>query len=262
MDTALRFPSTGPDLEQIRRNPYTPAPHLVNNGGKILDHPTFISIYYGQYWNGAKGKAEASYLDSFGDFLVHSPHMATWAEYGVKSANYGGSSLVRGSGARTIGEEEIRQIVAAEIQNKAVISPDGQTVYTVYLPPGTELRASDGTSSYDGMGGYHGSYVDKFGTPVYYAAIVYSHGENGVQFSAQARDNITIASSHEWTEAATDPDVNRDEPGWYDNRYGEIGDIPISMGLPSNQIWGRMGGYAVQKEWSNKDHVAELVPKK
>ena len=140
--------------------------------------------------------------------------------------------------------------------------PDGETVYTVYLPPGAELRASDGISSYDGMGGYHGSFLDENDIPVYYAAITYSQGANGVPFTPKSLDNITIATSHEWAEAATDPDVNRDTLGWYDKRFGEVGDIPINIGLPSKEVWGRLDGFAIQKEWSNKDKKAELVPGK
>lgn len=238
-----------------------PRPHLVNYGGNILENPKLVSVFYGKYWQGAKGKADANYINSFGEYLVRSPHMGTLAEYGIESGEYAGSSFVRGTSDRVIDESEIQNIVYNELRTKSVPAADGETVYTVFLPPGTELLASDGTSSYDGMGGYHGSFLDEKGTPVYYAAIVYSAGANGIPFAPSPRDNITIVASHEWAEAATDPDVNRDELAWYDKNYGEVGDIPIAIGLPIGEIWGRLGGYAVQKEWSNRDGVAELEPR-
>ncbi|MFN8390153.1 MAG: hypothetical protein U0136_07690 [Bdellovibrionota bacterium] len=255
--TSVSAATQGPELSAK-----VPPPHLVNHGGKILENPKFVSIYYGPYWTStAKGKSDADYLNHFGEYLVGSPHLGTWEEYGVKSASYGGSTFTRGTPQRVIDEHDVQQIVWNELRGQTVSPADGETVYTVYLPPGMELRAPDDTSSFDGLGGYHGSMLDRNGTPIYYAAIVYSQGENGIPFSEKPRDNITITASHEWAEAATDPDVNRSRIAWYDRNYGEVGDIPIAMGLPPEEIWGRLGGYAIQKEWSNRDNRPELVPK-
>jgi hypothetical protein len=117
-----------------------------------------------------------------------------------------------------------------------------------------------GTSdSRKGLGGFHGSYVDAATKkPVYYSAIVYANEGNGVPFTKNPIDNMTIAASHEWSEAVTDPDVNRGKLGWYDKRFGEIGDIPIMMGFPLSSLWGRMNGCAVQKEWSNSEKAPVL----
>ena len=54
-------------------------------------------------------------------------------------------------------------------------------------------------------------------------------------------DALTSTSSHELCEAVTDPVPGQ---GWYDDVNGEIGDICA---------WkiGKLGGYAVQLEWSN-----------
>lgn len=111
---------------------------------------------------------------------------------------------------------------------------------------------ADGVDSRHGLGGFHGSYTDaNTGKQVYYAVLAYADERNGLQFTENSVDNITIAASHEWTEAVTDPDVNAGKLGWYDRNYGEIGDIPVNLGYPIEQLWGRVDGCAVQKEWSN-----------
>ena len=91
-------------------------------------------------------------------------------------------------------------------------------------------------------------------------ANVYAKDNNGIPFSKNPHDNVTIAASHEWSEAVTDPDVNRGMLGWYDKNYGEIGDIPILLERDFSKMWERLNGLAVQKEWSNTDGVPEVVP--
>jgi hypothetical protein len=164
-----------------------------------------------------------------------------------------------GAGRYGAGEIEIESAVKAALASKQVPAPDGQTVYTVFLDPATVLRSSDGSDSRHGLGGYHGSFVDRSsGKRVYYAALAYAGAGSGVPFTKSARDNTTIAASHEWAEAVTDPDVNAGRLGWYDRDYGEVGDIPLSAGLPLSAAWGRVDGFAVQKEWSERQHAPVL----
>src|SRR5262249_38303159 len=156
-----------------------------------------------------------------------------------------------------------QKLIKQQIAN-GTIKPGDQTVHTIYLPPGTVLKNGTDTSL-NGLGGYHGSYTDpNTGKQVYYAVIAYSKGNNGIDFDGNHKDNISITSSHEWSEAATDPDVavaNRTGQtsgvlGWYDNNYGEIGDIAINISnSPSlSDVWGKVGSFAFQKEWSNKNN--------
>src|SRR5581483_2910287 len=67
-------------------------------------------------------------------------------------------------------------------------------------------------------------------------------------------NNQTSVASHELIEAVTDPDVGQADKdpkklGWYDQKYGEIGDI-------CNAEQGTLPGtkYTVQKEYSNQAH--------
>lgn len=244
----------------IKLDTATSGPDLVNHGGKVLDKMNVAPIYYGSYWGTAAGKADAQYLDGFAKDILHSKYMSVLGQYGAGGGDLLGSDTVAKKAPKTFTEKTIQSIVKAQLKSGAVKQEDGETVYTVYLPPGAVLKAPDGSTSKQGLGGYHGSF-DYNGKKVYYAAICYSQGSNGIDFDGKARDNVSITASHELSEAATDPDVNNGTLGWYDDQYGEIGDIPINMGTPLAQVYGRVDGYAVQKEWSNKDGVAETAAK-
>ena len=236
-------------------------PHLKYYGGKVLKEPKFNSLYYGQYWRSKNGAAERRFNDRFAKNFVGSKHIDVLKEYGVNKAEFTGSRLIPArTTPRSVDELQVKKLIWTEIGAGRAPKPDGETVYTVHLPPGTVLQSSSGYSSLEGVGGYHGSFDLSDGKRVYFAVIAYSQGDNGIPFTANPRDNNSIVTSHEWVEAATDPDVNNGKLGWYDQRYGEIGDIPINQGLPLEKVWGRIGKYAVQKEWSNADGCSEILP--
>ena len=234
------------------------SPKLEYYGGKVLSNPGFVSIYSGTYWQAGKGQNEKNYLDSFGKNIPSSSYASVWKEYYGGVGTYKGSAVSGLPTGSVVKESQIQQIIENEIKNKTVPAADGQTIYTVYLPPKMILSDKSGVTSKDGMGGYHGSFTSKNGKKAYYAAIVYPTDGNGVPFTANPTDNITIAASHEWTEAVTDPDVNAGTPGWYDKSFGEIGDIPINQGMSLKNAFGRIKGFAVQKEWSNKKNAAVI----
>ena len=132
------------------------------------------------------------------------------------------------------------------------------------LNPGTVLDAGNGVTSQQGLGGFHGSYVDVAGKTVYFGVVAYSQGSNGIDFTGRGRDNVTITESHEFDEACTDPDVEQGRLAWYNKKYGEIGDLAVNSGLvPLDKSYVRdAAGYAVQVEWSNADHAFEGVAPK
>ncbi len=236
-------------------------PHLEYRGGKVLQNPSIVSMYYGSYWNTNAGKADAQYENSFAKYLGSSRYTSLWAQYGVGKGSFAGSTTIdTKSTPKSVNDLALRQIISQQIASGTVPKPDGKTVYTVFLPPNAVLKAPGDVNSRQGLGGYHGSF-DLNGKRVYYAAIVYSKGSNGIDFGSSPRDNISIVASHEWTEAATDPDVNNGQLGWYDDNLGEVADIPINQGLDLDEVYGRLGKYAVQKIWSNIDGRNELSAK-
>jgi hypothetical protein len=229
-------------------------------GGRVLEEPKFVSLYAGSYWKTAAGTRDRSKLSDCSESVPAGPHSTVWNEYGVSKGEFLGSATIPlAKSHRFVTERDVQSLVAGAIRRSGVAVPDGDTVYTVFLPPDVVLTHGDADSR-KGLGGFHGSYVDPTSKkPVYYAAIVYAKQGNGVPFTRNPIDNITIAASHEWTEAVTDPDVNRGKLGWYNKRFGEVGDIPISAGFPLSSVWGRIDGCAVQKEWSNAEQEPVLT---
>lgn len=228
---------------------------LTYQGGAVLKNPVFQPIYLGDYWKTAKGAADRAYNDGFAQEIGTSKHQAILAQYGVGEGSAAPSTVVPGAPAK-VTKNDIIALVKQQLASGAV-QAGKETVHMVVLPPGTVLDAGRGVTSKNGLGGFHGSYVDDQGKNVYFGAIAYSQGNNGIDFTGKARDNITITESHEFDEAATDPDVNNGKLGWYNDKYGEIGDLAVNSGLvPLNKAFVRDDkGYAEQVEWSNQDHA-------
>ena len=123
-----------------------------------------------------------------------------------------------------------------------------------------------------GLGGYHGSVHAKRGAKtdiVYYAVGVYSEGNNGIVAFDAPWKSVCATFYHELNEARTDPDVEDairagDTPaankllGWYSDKGGEIGDIPMeeagaNLGTVMKEVplSGGNGTVPIQLMWSN-----------
>lgn len=245
------------------RKPVRNANDLTNLGGRVLKNPTLQPIYLGAYWQSAAGKADASFNDGFAREVVGGAHEAILQQYGVGAGSYGGSVTVGVPNPARVTHDDVVALVKQQLAAGAV--KDGpETVHLVVLPPGTVLDAGNGVTSEQGLGGFHGSYADGAGKPVYFGVVAYSQGSNGIDFTGRGRDNVTITESHEFDEACTDPDVESGKLAWYNQRYGEIGDLAVNSGLvPFDKTYVRdAAGYAVQVEWSNADHAFEGVAPK
>jgi hypothetical protein len=252
-------PKSAPDLgttPSAAQSSHTATYH----GGPVLKNPVYVPIYYGQYWSTTAGKADAAHNDAFAKEFGKSEGNAILHQYGVGDGSFGGSTTVNVANPKKVTESQVQKIVKDQLA-KGTVKPNAQGIYTVMLPPNTVLDAGGGVTSKNGLGGFHGSYNDANGKKVYYAVIAYSKGNNGIDFTGKAQDNLSITESHEWREASTDPDVNNGTLGWYnDQENGELDDLAMQF-LPLNQVWGKdAAGFAVQKEWSNKDQKFELKP--
>ncbi|HEY5095372.1 MAG TPA: hypothetical protein VII69_09675 [Candidatus Eremiobacteraceae bacterium] len=81
-------------------------------------------------------------------------------------------------------------------------------------------------------------------------------GENSVNpGSSGILDGVSIVTGHEEAESQTDPEVGL-ATAWYNNNYGEIGDICAWQGLGNITI--STGKFAMQPLWSNKTSTCTL----
>jgi hypothetical protein len=150
-----------------------------------------------------------------------------------------------------------------------------RTVFNLILPPDTILKLN-GSSSRNGLGGYHGSvHFQRDGQTrtLYYSANVYSAiragRRNGIPFFSAPWKNVVCTLYHELIESQTDPDVgdairlNDSRFIGYNSRFGqEIGDQPIaanSLDKIFKEVMTLPGPRAtpVQLIYSNAVHGAE-----
>jgi hypothetical protein len=221
-----------------------PAAQLTYRGGPLLDSVRVFTIFWGQAWQTSPNSDLANQLNQFFGFVVSSSLVEQLAEYSVPGHTIGHGSYI-GTAAITqptlshsVTDAAIQNTLEQEIKsNSSVPKPDANTLYFIYLPPGTAV-VQGGSRSCQAFCGYH----DTFGSGIYYAVMPFPNCAGCLGGMAKL-DALTSTSSHELCEAITDPVPGR---GWYDDTHGEIGDICAWQTK-------KLGSYTVQMEWSNKD---------
>jgi hypothetical protein len=252
-------------------------PAITFHGGPVLSHVDVNNVFYGQSWKTTDPWGiGAAYLDKFQADITKSPYMSMLGEYGVGQGQFdkvdgviGSSSPAAGS---KVGDSQIQAMLTTEIFSGRLPWETGQQLYFVYLSPNVQSKWDVANNTL----GHHGSYLlPYFNTPVYYAVIVNPIGNSGFNGSLTTYQNLTLTSSHELAEAATDPDLRQGDTGnaaggtrgWIDSdpynvtwsgnfpiftpnpNYGsEIGDL-VNTQVRSFTTNGTT--YTVQAEWSN-----------
>ncbi len=159
-------------------------------------------------------------------------------------------------------QTEIAKVITAQ-----ALPTDYSTAYFVFTDPMEASCASStqcfNPENYNSFAycAYHGMFTIG-GQPVMYANMPYVDSEliSSILCAAGLNatgnpdvDDETSPLSHEFIEMVTDP--NADASGWYDDQYGEIGDICV--GDAWSVKWAAHD-YIVQSEYSNA--VADCVP--
>lgn len=177
---------------------------------------------------------------------------------------------------KTMGEADVQaKVIALYDAGKIKKTSLDTTIFNLVLPPGTVLTL-DGSSSLNGLGGYHGSvHFSRKKKPItlYYSANVFSQmltptRENGIVVFQQPWKNVVATLYHEINEFRTDADVNDaiqnnndDFLGWTSRKGQEIGDQPIFVANPLSQVFKEVttaqGKAPVQFLFSNAVHGAE-----
>ena len=227
--------------------PAGPPPHLTYHNGHLLASVEVFTLFWGRAWTSAAKKTLAGQINSFFDAILVSPLIDQLGEYGVPGQKIGhgkrvGSATVTTpSPGHSIADGSIQHFLQNEIaSNTAFPKPTPDTLFFVYLPPGTSV-AQGGARSCQAFCGYHNDIAGQ----LYYAVMPFP-GCGGCTGGLSVLDALTSTSSHELCEAITDPVPGR---GWYDDGgNAEIGDICA---------WKTktVDGITVQLEWSNKDNA-------
>jgi len=214
----------------------TPPPQLTYRTGPLLTNVEVFTVFWGAAWY------LLGQVNQFFEEILVSPLMDQLAEYSVPGKAIGHGKR---TGTLTITSPVLHtSITDSAIQhalqhfittNPQLPRPGPNTLYFIYMPPGVKV-IQGGSASCSGFCGYH----NDIGGQLFYAVMPYPGG-NGCTGGLSALDALTSTSSHELCEAITDAVPGQ---GWYDDHYGEIGDICA---------WKtkKVGAWTVQLEWSN-----------
>jgi hypothetical protein len=259
-------------------------PTVSYKNGPLIANVQIETIYFGSNWGTSSTlQAEAAKLNDFLNKITDSTYMDNLAQYSVTSPTtftigHGPVPVIDSNNPATpapsvqagndddndaaldgtsdadsdltspggdqqhmaITETNIQDMIKAEVAAGNVDAPNANTLYFVFIQPGV-LSAFD---TDNGFGGHHRSFTDS-GKTYYYAVIPLTLASQGTGTFDQSFDSLTAVSSHELSEAITDPIL---DTGWdQGDASHEIGDL----------CEGEAGavvsyhGYMVQKEYSN-----------
>ncbi len=220
-----------------------PAAQLTYRGGPLLTAVRVLTIFWGQVWQTNPNSELANQITQFFKFVLDSALMDQLAEYSSPQEKIGHGSFIgtvtitQPTPSHSVTDAALQTLLQNEIKsNSAFPKPDANTLYFIYLPPGTAV-VQGGSRSCQAFCGYH----DTFGPGIYYAVMPFPNCA-GCLGGMSNLDALTSTSSHELCEAITDPVPGQ---GWYDDTHGEIGDICAWQTK-------KLGNYTVQLEWSNQ----------
>jgi hypothetical protein len=217
-------------------------PRLTYRGGPLIASGQVFLFFWGDAWRQGQPAALVQQLNSFFEYVLTSPLIDQLSEYSVQNFAIAhgartGAVILNTPAPASVADADIQALIQQEIaSDPAVAQPTPDSLYFVFLPPGTTV-GMDGGSSCTSFCGYHSAIGDK----IFYAVMPYPDC-GGCTGGLLVIDALTSTSSHELCEAITDPIPGQ---GWYDDRNGEIGDICAWQTK-------KLGIYTVQLEWSNR----------
>jgi hypothetical protein len=230
--------------------------NLTYRGGALMEHVQVSTLFMGKAW---QGSSYPSYVNHFfKDLFADGRYMANLAQYSAGGYQIGNGSFVATAWDKSalpahVTDAQVRTDIVAGVKAKVLPPVTTDSLYVVYVAPGTSVVDENGEDSENNFYGYHGYVTQSPIGSFAYAIIAYPEGEEW---------RLTATVSHEMAEAVTDPQVNAGTLGWYDDNNGEVGDIPTSLYYAGriqeaeelDILVGQDGTkYIVQQEWSNQD---------
>jgi len=251
-------PDAAPDAPPAFAEAEHPAPpQMVKMTGTVLAAPKVVPIFF------ANDSATQTKIEAFATAMVGSSYWsAMGTEYGVGALSVG-ATIVTSDTPPTSDTALVTWLQGHfNGQNGWPSSPDPQTIYSVFLPAGVVLQTQFGNSC-EAFGAYHDE-ASQTGSnkPIVYALMPRCDGGS----PDATFDELTMSTSHEWIEAATDPnvestpaygDVDPDHYVWAYVPGAEVGDMCEYVDAAYQRL---VGNYMVQRAWSNAAATAGHDP--
>jgi hypothetical protein len=248
-------------------------------GGKTIPLLTFRNVYLGHWDAQERTQLDGAIAAAMDDAHLNNVLAQYFPGRTIGSA-FADSRVHTGPVRARVYRDVLESLVEQLDHEGALAGLDlSSSAVCLLLPEDAVLVDADSheggepVDSTHGLGGYHGSvHVRRGGRTretVYYAAAVYSKGDNGIVAFADSWKNVCATLYHELCEIRTDPDVEdairagatpaaERLLGWYSPRGGEIGDVPMaeahgSVDLVMHEVplADGSGTVPVQLMWSN-----------
>jgi hypothetical protein len=121
-----------------------PAAELTYRGGPLLESVKVFTIFWGQVWQTNPNSGLANQINQFFTFVVSSALIDQLAEYSAPGQSIGHGSfigtvtIIQPALSHSVTDAAIQKTLQQEISsNSSVPKPDTNTLYFIYLPPGT-----------------------------------------------------------------------------------------------------------------------------
>lgn len=236
---------------------FTPSfPYVENRGGSTIAKPHVVPIVF-------KGDPLTSDIGAFTQKLAGSAYWTSVAtEYGVGALTASDVVVLDETPPASTKSSEIETWLNGKLSDPAGVlgEPDPSTLYAVFYPSGVSITLDGGGplgQSCQGYGGYHAEINARGTTPVGYAVLP----------RCADIDDLTVATSHELFEWATDPlpytkpafsKLDDAHWAWEATMFGELSDLCTFM--DRDNLRPTELGFLVQRHWSNKASLAGTYP--
>jgi hypothetical protein len=233
-------------------------PTVESAGGKVITTPKVIPITF-------EGDNFKTQIEDFVPRLAGSTYWTTiTSEYGIGALTVLPAIRINEVPA-SLDDTQVQLWLQDKIANDARFgAADPNTLYSIFYPKGVGVTLA-GTQSCAAFGGYHSETVAKSGIAISYSVVPHCGGG----FAQFDLDLVTTAQSHETLEWATDP-LPFSAPAfskfddahyiWRNVLLGELGDVCFTGGNDVDVRPTELGGYAVQRTWSNKQSLLGKDP--
>jgi len=239
------------------KNQNKPLITLVYSGGPVLVTPKMYIVTWGYKTYGDSYKVK-KLLKSYGKNIGGSAYNNIYTQYYMTS---GASNVYITNPSKQLGgiwEDDTNAVPAHPSDSQVAAEAVALVNHFGYDPNGSYVVATPTGHSSSGFGtsycAYHGA-TSSGGHLVSYTNLPYmpDAGANcGANFITPPKDQsgategVTIVAGQEYAESVTDPNP---PSGWYNNSYGEIGDI-CAWTKVQNDPYGKKS-YSAQPEFSN-----------
>jgi hypothetical protein len=244
-------PDSPPDAPAFVEAPHGNVPQVVSIGGPVLTHPKIVPIFFASDSTPVTTDIEAFVLALKGSDYWRQ----TTSEYGVGDITIGTSIVLTAPVPTT--DTALESFLAQQLDGTHAEfgNVDPNTIYSVFLPAGAVLQTQFGQSC-KAFGAYHSETSNAQGA-ITYALMPRCQG---------GLESLTVATSHEWIEAATDPlpftngafqNMDPEHAVWGLAPGAELGDMCEFL---SNAADFQVGTFRVQRTWSNASAAAGHDP--